>query len=660
MKRAYLVSILILSWLALAVIGYYAGHKPFSPEIAISVAQALGQFLAALAILSVSGGLGHLLLPSLALRPLTCLAIQAALGLGLLGISLLFIGSTLGISSVISWALLLLLGVILRRQIASWLRNWSDAYHFWTQTSRFGRALAFGIVTLLFFTLTTALAPPMKWDALVYHLTLPRLYLNAGKVFYVPDIMFWGMPQLVEMLNTWSMGLAGTEAAVVLGWMGGVLAFIGILGLVGEHLGTLAAWVSVASLLSGYTVATSLAWGYTDWFTFLFGWGFLVALYIWRLDMKPRFLILMGAFAGFALGTKYTAGVLLLVGALTILWYGWSKFRVIQLFYYVLQFGFWVFLFSSPWWVKNFIATGNPLYPFLVPAAGMSAFRLDWYVNNSLWGDWRDVILLPLRATFSGFDYGPGYNASIGPLMIGLGGLFWLGWRFRSKDQQKMIGTAALVALPGILVWSIAGRFSGYLLQTRLYFAVFPAIVLLTGAGFLVFEDHNLPDLRINFIASALVSVALAFNLIQVGVFTLKQGAPQALLSLRTKEEYLGDNLGWFVPTMDGVRSLPAGSRVLMIWESRSFYCAPKCFPDEILDRWLRDLDVQEDPAKVLALWRQAGFSHLLYYRSGDEFLRHEDSRYLGIDWKGLDQLLAELPPPEEFGEAYELYRLTP
>ena len=107
----------------------------------------------------------------------------------------------------------------------------------WQSSDWFGRATGCLALVIFGFTLLTALAPPLKFDALVYHLALPRQYLLAGRMDYVPQIMFWGMPQTAEMLYTWAMSLGGEPAAVVTGWLVGLVALFGLLGLIARSTG---------------------------------------------------------------------------------------------------------------------------------------------------------------------------------------------------------------------------------------------------------------------------------------------------------------------------------------------------------------------------------------------------------------------------------------
>jgi hypothetical protein len=95
-----------------------------------------------------------------------------------------------------------------------------------------------------------------------------------------------------------------------------------------------------------------------------------------------------------------------------------------------------------------------------------------------------------------------------------------------------------------------------------------------------------------------------------------------------------------------------------MLWEARSYYCAPACHPDEMLDHWLHDRNRAMNSRAILYDWRRQGYTHLLVYKLGMDFIRQDDQRYEAGDWQALDGLLGELPEPVDFGGAYQLYAL--
>ena len=647
----------VLLWLVVVVSGYYYYHKPLTIVQAVALARAFGQFAAALVLTSVAGGLGARLFPGDGLHPLTRLALQAALGLGLLSLVVLIIGSVIGLQTVVWWIILGLLLILNGRAVGLWMKNWLAARALWQDSDQLGRVLAVGVGALLLAALIVALAPPLKFDTLVYHLAFPRAYLDAGRVIYLPASMLWGMPQLAEMLFAWAMLLAGAESAMVLGWCFGVLALVGIWGYTVPRFGERSAWVAVAALLAGYSSATSLAWGYVGWLMVLLGLAFQVTLADWRSSNNTRALVMAGIFAGLSLGAKYTAGVLVLIGLAAIAWTA-RKSTPRHWLLTMFLFGGVASLVSAPWWIKNALTTGNPVYPFFFQSGAMNAFRLTLQQNQPPWGNWQDLALLPLRATWTGAEGAPGYSASIGPLLLAFGALAWIGYKARSQDQRAPLGVAALVAVLGLALWAVAARLSGLLIQTRMYWSLFPAFAFLAAAGFDAVGRLRFPQVRTGRIAGVFVVLVFWLNVFQVGASAIKMDALSVVLGIQTRDEYRLNNLGGYAWAVDFVAKLPAETRVLMLWEPRSFACLPQCIPDETLDRWHLDRDAYKDSAAIAQSWRLAGHTHVLYYRLGADFTRASDERYQPEDWLVLDQLLAALPVVEHFGEGYTLYSL--
>jgi len=470
-----------LIWLIIIILFYYIYHKPIAPNQVLGILQACWQIAVGIAIIAVAGGVGNRFLGEVPTSPLAAWTIQAALGVGSLSILILLLGSLLAAKWYVFGVPVLLLGIALRRSIIRWCRLLKKPALFGQESRAFEFSIAILLAITGLVTLLTALAAPIKFDALVYHLSLGHIFSAAGKIIYTPSNM--GMPLLGEMIYLLAQLSAGLSSAVFVGWLVGVIGLVGIYGYMKEKFGAGPGWVSIACLLSGFTIATSIGWGYVDWFAMLFGIVFIIVLDLWYRSGSRKFIILVGVFTGFAVGAKYSAGVLLVSGAVIILLMNpkkliSSKFGDLLLFILVAGAVF------SPWLVKNLIATGNPLYPFLFPSAAMDQFRLDLYQGNHPWGSWREILLLPLYAVTTGIEGAPGYNASIGPLLLGLGLLSWIGWRSRPSKQKNALILSGLVVITGLSVWIIASRFSEYLIQSRLYYAIFPAAAILAGAGY--------------------------------------------------------------------------------------------------------------------------------------------------------------------------------
>lgn len=674
--RRLLWATLGVAWLFILVIGYYVAHKPVTPTLAYHLASSAGHVAFGLVLVCLAGGIGRRLIGGVTLPSRAEPFLHAAFGLGALSLAYLLLGATIGVRVWLAWGLLGVACLTTWWDILAWSKQAIVSLASLRPAGKFETLILVCIASLLALGLVAALAPPVRFDALVYHLALPKSYLQIGRVAFQPVNLYSGMPQAGEMLYTLGMACAGEEAAAVLGWFCALLALWGLAGFLVDHFGGSPAWAGAASLMAGASLSLSTSWAYVDWIALLFGTGLLVSLVNWRIVPSRGRLALVGAFAGLALGTKYSAGFMVLATLAVILWASWRAKRkeedmavqgrwagMVKSLRAGLIFGLAALLSVAPWWLKNFLSTGNPLSPFLFAGQGMNAFHLAWLQGSGAPLNWQEAALLPLGATLLGGEGAPGFSASIGPLLLGLAPLAFLGIRHRQSDQRLLLQTSALLSLVGTVIWSAAGTLSELLSQTRLYFALFPALASLAGVGLVTLDGYTWRSLRLGRLARATVLLVLGLTMIEVWVDALARETPQAMAGVLEDRAYLEKNLGWYTPAMQAVADLPPGSRVQLLWEPRSYHCLPACDPDELLDAWViarRGDGEMRSTKQILSAWHREGYTHLLVYTYGADYFRQSDLRYYPEDWQALQALLASLSAPLDFGGVYELYALTP
>ena len=658
-KRLFL-PISALVWLVVIVSLYYVVHRPFQPSFVFSLVRASWQVILMLGLLVVCGGMGRRLLPQMEAGLLAAAIVQVTLGIGLMALIVLGLGSVWRFDAGIAWGFLTVSITILYHQIWAWLKDVKEGISECKPGSKLESMIAWCCSVMVLLQLMIALAPPIKFDSLTYHLAMPEIYLAAGRISYLPQNAYSGFPQIVHMLYLWMLALGGKRAAV-LGWGMGMLALLGVWGLVREKFNHRYAWVTVASLLGGFSLVSALSWGYTDWPSMLAGISFLIVLTTWVEKRDIRMLLWLGVLGGVAVGIKYTNGILVIAGFLVI---GWHERQILKAWLKAMMvYCGAAIAVASPWLLRNWLATGNPIYPLLFPAGAIDSVRLELYQDNVVRGSWLDLVFLPFRATIFGLEGAqvgdaPGYTSSIGPLLLGLGALVWLGWRGFTRQQRDAIRTAGWLGLVGLIIWAVGNRLVWHLAQARLYYSVFPSLALIAGVGFAGLERCKLPAVRPGRLAAALVGLVLGFNLIHVSLDVMQKGTLQVITGRMDEQEYLARNLGGYAIAMEEMQTLPEGSLVVMLWEGRGLYCQPLCDSDEMIDRWLSDLRREGQPGEVLAEWERQGYTHVLYYRLGAEFIEENDSRYHESDWKALEQILGGLKLVENANGDYQIYEI--
>jgi hypothetical protein len=637
-------------------VAYAAGHKPFSAENLVGLTSAIWQVIVSAFLIAVAGGVGERLLPRAGGTGPARAGLALALGLIPVSAGILLLGSLTGTGLAVLAVPAVALIVLLRAEIWRWVTHLVHAGEF--AQGKYEPSLALLTALIFLIHLVLALTPPVDFDSLVYHFALPQGFLDAGRIVYLPDSMFWGMPQLTETIFIPAMRFGGVQAAAAMGVFLAAVAVCAIVDYARARFGGVAAWTAVAALLAGESLSRALSSGYVEWTALLYGWAALAALDDWLGSEDRRQLILTGIFCGGALGTKYTAGVLLL-GCMVVLLgqsrsMGWR--RTVSA---VLLVGACALAASLHWWVRNLLGTGNPFYPFFFPAGAMDSIRLEFYQHVAVWGDWRSVVLIPWQATIWGIEGRQGFAASIGPLLAALSPLAWMNWRARPEDQRRTLGIAAAITITGLLVWAAGSRLSGLLIQSRLFFVVFPAWAMLAGCGMQALWDLKAGGIRFGRLAGALVIFFLGLNLSSTALDFVQRDPLAYILRFQDQSEYLQNRMGPYAAAMQAIESLPPGSRVLMLWEARGFYCQPRCNSDEVIDRWFHDSRTYGDENAIMRAWQMEGYTHMLLFNLGADFVRDDDPAGARMDWALLDRTLARLAVEQSIdGGVYTLYRI--
>lgn len=671
-------------WITLMVALYYWGHKPFDAQQITTLAMLALDVLLAGAVTALSGGVGRRLFrllagpepgePTRELAPagsgLEQAVLHAAAGMGVFSLLWLAMGAAGLFYRGAAWLILLAGCALFRKDIRLWWADAASAADFWRRGGRLDRVLILFLAVMILLQLMWAAAPPIKYDALTYHLQLPRQYIAAHRFTAVPENPYWGHPQTGEMLFTWMMLLQRGQTAALTGAVWGILTLLGTAATARKAAGhwlqtgakgsrdiaadetqaLRAGLIAAAALALGATFRGLMGWAYVDLLSALMGWAALAALLRSAEEATHPWIVWAGVFCGLAVSVKWTGGVAALgVFAFLLLerrkeGYPW---RLILLAAALMT------ALVLPWLIKNMAVTGSPVYPYFVPTESIPAQRLAASGAGDSSVGLLEGALFPLSSTVMGFDSAAGFGADLGPLLalLALPGL----WALRKQPAARIL------ALGLGLVWVIIAAGSlivNHLQQTRLYFALLPWAAVAAGAGWLALTGVRSRLLRVETLLTAMLALMLAFTGLQE-LNRLAQNSPLAVLTgAADQPEYLADSLGWYAPALQSLYELPVGSKALMLWEARGYYAPLGTAADAWIDRWRADYWAHGSAEDILAAWKQQGFTHVLYYQSGAELVRETDKVLEAAGWQELDRLTSMLPSAQVFGDAYILYQL--
>lgn len=496
-----------------------------------------------------------------------------------------------------------------------------------------------------------ALGPDVSWDAVVYHLRVPSLYVQEHRIFHVPTHHFTAFPLGAEMHNGWLMLAGGLDR------MGG-----------GEACRLLHVWAAVAAALAARRIAMRLAPGVpaAGWWAAAglllcplagtiavrtyndFAQAGLAGVALVLLLERPRGgARLAGAALGGALAAKYTGIIPLAACA----WLWWRLRPAPSLVAGAVL---------LPWMAKNWLLTGNPVSPFL-----HGIFRVA--------GSETDVQLSAYAASVGTMSFSP---ATAGAALVRL---------FRATPGESLtellaIGAAAswLLGRPGAARRVVGGWLAfvaaGWALLTpdlRFFTAALPALAGLAGAGL---GNLAQPAERRTAWARAqrsVVSYVLPLlcipNLVRLPLEHVRLFDPLPFVLGRESAWEHAERSLYPAPFFGRVAAwgnaeLPARARLLVLIDIKAHYLWRRTLHDfqyvhpGLFLRWLRGAGSVEGLQRKL---RQEGITHLL--------IVHQRTRDVGdhYSWRGTElaqaaEFLARCTRPVAAAEQVQVLAVVP
>ncbi len=375
------------------------------------------------------------------------------------------------------------------------------------------------VATVLLVTALGGLAEPVgDWgvDGVAYHLLGPKVWLRDGIVRPVMDNFNTAYPSTSEMVFSALMAFGGQRAP----GFSAVLTFSFLLliaGSLGQRCGLDAArawWIAalIAAMPAVYEG------GYSGFVDVIYATFVLAAARV-GLDAERRsHYAVFGLFCGLALATKYTG---LLATPALLLIAAWPRRNLTgatpsEALRRALLAASVAFAVASPFYLRNWIVLGSPVYPPPASIAGIlhvkylsvSAIR-EFYAYNLRRGlvhgrSLTALLLLPFRLTYHAADFSGGGGIGLAPLALGpfgviaawkdsfgrrlalLGGVLTLTWFITMQESRYLIHGYAIAAIMAVLGWRYVGELSGgrgkALAATVVALSVIYGLILIVGS----------------------------------------------------------------------------------------------------------------------------------------------------------------------------------
>lgn len=409
------------------------------------------------------------------------LLFSLGLGIGFFELAALFLGFVGLLYPSVFWSLM---GVILISTRKEWLR-WGEKlvgylalgefHRFLKRSSRWIKILIFLIFIRLLFNFLAAQAPVTEGDSLWYHLTLPKIFIRNHQITDVYLLASY-LPFNTEMLYIWAMILKDEILAQSLSFLvGGVFLTTAVYlfwrNFFSQSLALLASLIFIFTPLISWESVTPKVELFWTFFTLLGFW----AVMKWVNNRKGCWLTLAFILFGLGLGTKGVLGLLPLVALspvfLAALGQTKGKMSLLFSFFFV---GLISIGFLTPYLLRNFLLTGNPIFPLLPQFLGgggldsgvLAQIHGQIYERPTLFGflkHLRDVSLFPQKF---GPDIGPLYLVFL-PVGIAV---------FSFSQKSKTVKFSVAFCLIFYLLWYLLSVHSiRYLLPIFPFLAIFIA-----------------------------------------------------------------------------------------------------------------------------------------------------------------------------------------
>jgi hypothetical protein len=446
------------------------------------------------------------------------------------------------------------------------------------------------LAALLVASLLVAMGPGVSWDASVYHLTVPKLYVEGQGFRPVPFNVYSNWPLGTEMLFAAAMLARDYVLAKLVHFGFGVLTLYALYVGCREFDRPAAGWLAMAFFLANPWVAHELTVAYVD----LAQGFFLLAGVLFALRVREAgadasaALVISGICCGAVAGTKVTGVVSAAVIAALHLPYLAAERRGgglgPALGRFLVCFALPAALLWAPWLLKAAWLTGNPVYPFLQERLGAPEWSATlaeqftgWQRSTGMGRTALDYLLLPFRLLLGADPSDQGFHGSIGPLWIVL-----LPLALVLGVRRRMARYALAAAGLQFLGWAFSSQ------QVRLLLPALPLLALAAAASVLELIER-LEAGRRSLARRAVLGIT-ALTLLWVHAWNLESG----LQHLRLFQER-GADLAPEIPEVYRVidAELPSDARILFVNVNLGFFCRREYLADSFFQAsqiadWLR------------------------------------------------------------------------
>ena len=327
------------------------------------------------------------------------------------------------------------------------------------------------LISLIISIIILSYVPPVSRDALIHHLAVPKLYLKHGGIYELPEFKYSYYPMILDLLYLIPLSFGNDIIPKFIHFSFALMTAWLIFSYLKKRRGTCYALFGVLLFLSIPIIVKLSITAYVDLGLIFFSTATIIYFLKWiETDFKIKYLIISAIWCGLALGTKYNGLIVLFLLTLFVPFIylrsihsgTFSQGRAIG---YSAVFMIVSLMVFSPWMIKNYIWTNNPIYPLYdnvlnpkkvipitikAPATDFSDTTNNasgavkksegrwgpFLVRKIVYGEkWWETALIPIRVFFQGKDENPKYfDGRLNPILFIFPFFAFIG--FKKNDDE--------------------------------------------------------------------------------------------------------------------------------------------------------------------------------------------------------------------------------
>ena len=408
--------------------------------------------------------------------------------------------------------------------------------------------------------LIMAAVPPVSRDALTHHLAIPKLWIKHGGIYEIPSLIVSYYPMNMELLYWIPLYLGNDIVPKYIHFIFALATSWLIYLYLKERTTQKLSLLGVLFFLSTPVIVKLSITAYVDLGLVFFSWATIYYLFSWgECPDRLKYFVLSAICCGFMLGTKYNGIIVLILLTLLIpLFYVRVKsdreLKIKTVIAYPVIFLLISIAVYSPWMIRNFSLTNNPVYPLYNEFFKVKTDRK--IISNMSMKPWLqrkliyhesafETALIPIRIFFQSKDDDPKFfDGKLNPLLFLLPFLVLL----KNKKRSAKIKTEMLFLSSFSVLYLL---YASFMVDMRIRYItpIIPPLVVLAvfGVGNIV---QWLDDVkgrrpkafgRVVFITLLSVFVFMNAQYI-VGLFRSVNPVPYILGEI-SREAYIADKL---------------------------------------------------------------------------------------------------------------------